>query len=76
MEGTLCTFSCPSCGRDGFEVVDRNPPIPMDVVSIYDKDNEGESCEECPNCEHAFPSFALYRRKPKRVYGRRLVEGA
>jgi hypothetical protein len=58
VETTIATFTC-VCGRGGFTVVDRNPPIPMQVVSIYDRDNEGEDCQECPKCEAPFPSFAL-----------------
>lgn len=63
MEHTIATFTCGGCGRDGFEVVDRNPPIPMQVVEVYDRDNEGESCEECPTCETPLPRFGLPRRK-------------
>lgn len=59
---TIVRFTCGGCGRDGFEVVDRHPPIPGEYIEIYDKDNEGESCVSCKVCDTYFPEFT--RRKP------------
>lgn len=58
-ERTLVTFSCGYCGRGGFTVVDRNPPIPMEVVEVYDRDHEGEACTQCKTCGTELPEFKV-----------------
>lgn len=66
MEHTILTFTCGECGRDGFKVVDRNPPIPLEVISIYDKDNEGEDCTACRSCATEFPIFSTLKKERTR----------
>jgi hypothetical protein len=57
-EHNIVGFTC-GCGRDGFIVVDRNPPIPGEYIAVYDKDHEGLESSECRECGTPIPKFSV-----------------